>query len=55
LSYAQGFLDAILIIKHYLETCKSLEELRERIDELEVAIAEKKLEKIKAELGLFRL
>lgn len=52
MSYAQGFLDAILIVKHYLEECESLEELRERLEELEVAVTDKRVEAIKERLGL---
>lgn len=50
--YEQGFLDCLAFVRHYLRKSKDLEEFSKYIEELELAVTEKRLEKLKSELML---
>ena len=52
MSYEQGFLDAILIVKHYLRKYGYNKDFWIKLKELEDAINEKRLEKIRIILTL---
>jgi len=54
MGYEQGFLDCLLIVKHYAKDAKTVEELLEKLDYLEVVVEEGRLEQLKVRLGIFR-
>ena len=52
-SYEEGFRDALDLMEHYLRKRGLLRrEVKEILDDLRAAVVDKKIEKIKLELGL---
>ena len=54
MGYEQGFLDCLLIVKHYAKEVRSVRELLEKLDYLEVVVEEGRLEQLKVRLGIFK-
>lgn len=51
--YERGFLDALMIAKHYLEKYRDVEKVLASLEDIEGNVTEKRIQRIKEELMIF--